>query len=475
MTTPEDYVIATGEAHSVRECCEIAFDEAGLGDFEPYVTIDPSFVRPAEVDHLIGDASQGRARPRLEAADELRGADPPDDTLGPRPAGTELSTLAVPLFDTSTPLAGLREELRAAVERVLDSERYILGPEVEAFEAEFADYCGAGHAVGVANGTEAITIALRAMGVGPGDEVVVPSFTFYASAEAIPPTGRAAGLLRHRPRHLLRHGRHGPRRVDPRTKAVVAVHLFGNVAPVAEIEALGVPVLEDAAQAAGSTSEQGRPGALGTAATFSFFPSKNLGCFGDGGMITTGDADLAERVRVLRFHGSHDKVTYERVGYNSRLDELQAAILRVQLPHLDRLVRRPQAGRPPLRAGGTRRAGETAARRARSLAGVAPVRDRRHRGAARRSGARRRRDRLQALLPHPRAPPGRDVRVGVRRRADGDRVRGPLPPGDPDEPGAHTRAGRRGGRGAERVALNRSLFSRRVRIGSAPRLAGAVM
>ena len=113
------------------------------------------------------------------------------------------------------------------------------------------------------------------------------------------------------------------------------MHLFGNVAPIAEIEALGVPVLEDAAQAAGSTSADGRPGSLGTIATFSFFPSKNLGAFGDGGAITTGDAELAERVRVLRFHGSRDKVTYEEVGYNSRLDELQAAILRVQLPHLD--------------------------------------------------------------------------------------------------------------------------------------------
>jgi dTDP-3-amino-3,4,6-trideoxy-alpha-D-glucose transaminase len=117
---------------------------------------------------------------------------------------------------------------------------------------------------------------------------------------------------------------------------VLAVHLFGNLAPVAEIEALGVPVLEDAAQAAGSRQGERRPGALGTAATFSFFPSKNLGAFGDGGMITTSDEQIAERARTLRFHGSHDKVSYEQIGYNSRLDELQAAILRVQLPHLDR-------------------------------------------------------------------------------------------------------------------------------------------
>jgi dTDP-3-amino-3,4,6-trideoxy-alpha-D-glucose transaminase len=243
--------------------------------------------------------------------------------------------LSVPLFDTSTALAPLREELRAAVERVLDSERYILGPEVEAFEREFASYCGAGEAVGVANGTEAITIALRAMGVGLGDEVVVPSFTFYASAEAIPPTGARPVFCDIDPETYCVTADSVRAALTPRTKAVVAVHLFGNVAPVAEIEALGVPVLEDAAQAAGSRGAGGRPGALGRAATFSFFPSKNLGGFGDGGMITTRDGELAERVRVLRFHGSRDKVSYEQVGYNSRLDELQAAVLRVQLPHLE--------------------------------------------------------------------------------------------------------------------------------------------
>jgi dTDP-3-amino-3,4,6-trideoxy-alpha-D-glucose transaminase len=269
----------------------------------------------------------------------------------------------IPLFDTSTPLAALRGELRAAIERVLDSERYILGPEVAAFEREFADYCGAEHAVGVANGTDAITIALRAMGVGPGDEVVVPSFTFYASAEAIPPTGATPVFCDIDPETYCVTAETVRAALTPRTKAVLAVHLFGNVAPVAEIQSLGVPVLEDAAQAAGSRvafsahadsaaaganspAETGRPGALGTAATFSFFPSKNLGCFGDGGMITTSDVEVAERARTLRFHGSHDKVTYEQIGYNSRLDELQAAILRVQLPHLDAMADgRRRAGR----------------------------------------------------------------------------------------------------------------------------------
>jgi dTDP-4-amino-4,6-dideoxygalactose transaminase len=245
------------------------------------------------------------------------------------------SAVSVPLFDTSTALEPLREELRAAVARVLDSERYILGPEVQAFEQELAAYCGARHAIGVANGTEAITIALRAMGVGPGDEVVVPSFTFYASAEAIPPTGATPVFCDVDPQTFCINAETVAEVLTPRTKAVIAVHLFGNVAPIDEIEQLGVPVLEDAAQAAGSRSAHGRPGALGSAATFSFFPSKNLGCFGDGGMIVTNDARLADEERVLRFHGSRDKVSYELLGYNSRLDELQAAVLRVQLPHLD--------------------------------------------------------------------------------------------------------------------------------------------
>jgi dTDP-4-amino-4,6-dideoxygalactose transaminase len=252
----------------------------------------------------------------------------------------------VPLFDSATPLAALRGELRAAVERVMDSGRYILGPEVAAFEAEFAAYCGVEHAVGVANGTDAITIALRAMGVGPGDEVVVPSFTFYASVEAIPPTGATPVFCDIDPATFCVNADTVARALTPRTKVVLVVHLFGNVAPVAEIAALGVPVLEDAAQAAGSTTALGRPGALGTAATFSFFPSKNLACFGDGGAITTADAELAERARTLRFHGSRDKVDYAELGYNSRLDELQAAILRVQLPHLDAFADgRRRAGR----------------------------------------------------------------------------------------------------------------------------------
>jgi len=244
--------------------------------------------------------------------------------------------MPVPLFDPATPLQGLRRRLGEAIDDVLDRGQFILGPEVSAFEDEFAAYLGASHAVGVANGTEALTIALRALDVGPGDEVVVPSFTFYASAEAIPPTGARPVFCDVDPESFCVTPATVKAALTPRTKAVIAVHLFGNVAPIADIEALGVPVIEDTAQAAGSTGPEGRPGALGTIATFSFYPSKNLGAFGDGGAIATSDAELADRVRMLRFHGSWDKVNYEHVGYNSRLDELQAAILRVQLPELER-------------------------------------------------------------------------------------------------------------------------------------------
>ncbi len=261
------------------------------------------------------------------------GAPEPNGAVG----ATTMGDLKVDLFDTKTPQEPLRAELRAAIDRVLDGGQYILGPEVRAFEEEFASFCGATHGIGVANGTEAITIALRAMGIGPGDEVVVPSFSFYASAEAIPPTGAVPVFCDIDPETFCVTAQTVRAVVSPRTKAVIVVHLFGNVAPVAEIEALGVPVLEDAAQAAGSIGGDGRrPGAIGTVATWSFFPSKNLGGFGDGGAITTSDAGIAERVRMLRFHGSHDKQTHEHVGYNSRLDELQAAVLRVQLPHVDR-------------------------------------------------------------------------------------------------------------------------------------------
>jgi dTDP-4-amino-4,6-dideoxygalactose transaminase len=258
----------------------------------------------------------------------------------------------IPLFDILTPLEPLRQRLHAAALEAIDRGIFILGPQVEAFEREFASYLGARHVVGVANGTDALTIALRAMGVGDGDDVVVPSFTFYASAEAIPPTGARPVFCDVDPDTMMVTPETVRAALTPKTKAVIAVHLFGNVAPVREVEALGVPVLEDAAQAAGSTGPDGRPGSLGTAATFSFYPSKNLGALGDGGAIATSDDAVAEMARTLRFHGSRDQTTWEFVGYNSRLDELQAAFLRVLLPELDGWARRrAQAGEHYARAG----------------------------------------------------------------------------------------------------------------------------
>lgn len=244
--------------------------------------------------------------------------------------------IQVPLFDTSTPLAPLRDELCARVAAVIDDGRYILGPDVQAFEREFAEYLGVEHVVGVANGTDALTIALRAAGVGEGDEVVVPSFTFYASAEAIPPTGATPVFCDVDPETQNITVETVRAVLTPRTKAVIAVDLFGLPAQCAEIgEQTGLPVIEDAAQAAGATLGGRKAGSLGTVATFSFFPSKNLGCFGDGGAIATDDEQIAQMARMLRFHGSRDKSTFEHVGYNSRLDTVQAAVLRVLLPHLD--------------------------------------------------------------------------------------------------------------------------------------------
>jgi dTDP-3-amino-3,4,6-trideoxy-alpha-D-glucose transaminase len=245
--------------------------------------------------------------------------------------------MAVPLFNTSDPLKPIDAEIRAKVNEIIDSKRFIFGPEVEGFEREFADYIGTEHAVGVANGTDALLLALRALGVGPGDEVIVPSFTFFASAEPIALLGAIPVWCDIDPATFVMTTEHVRKVLTPKTKAVIAVHLFGNVAPVAEIEALGVPVIEDAAQSAGTRLADGRrPGALtATLATFSFFPSKNLGAFGDGGAVTTNDAKLAETIQTLRFHGSKDKRTFTMVGHNSRLDALQAGILRIQLKHLD--------------------------------------------------------------------------------------------------------------------------------------------
>ena len=245
----------------------------------------------------------------------------------------------VPFVGLARQHAALGGELRAAFERVVGTDGFILGGEVEAFEREFAGYCEAAECVGVASGTAALALVLIAAGIGPGDEVLVPGHTFIASALGVLHAGatpvfcdvqRDTGLIDPDAAAAL---------VGPRTAAVIAVHLYGQVCEMDAINALaarhGLFVLEDAAQAHGATYNGGRAGSLAGAAAFSFYPSKNLGALGDGGAICTGDAQLAERVRELRHLGQRGKGEHVVVGYNERLDGLQAAMLRVKLPHLD--------------------------------------------------------------------------------------------------------------------------------------------
>jgi dTDP-4-amino-4,6-dideoxygalactose transaminase len=217
---------------------------------------------------------------------------------------------------------------------VRDSGRFILGPEVAAFEREAAEYLGVRETLGVANGTDALVLVLDALGVGEGDEVVCPAFTFYATAEAIARVGATPVFSDIDPVTLNLDPAAVADRLGERTRAILAVHLFGRPAPIGELPGTA-PVIEDAAQAFGATLGGTRAGSLGAAATFSFFPTKNLFGLGDGGLVATGDEALAERVRLLRFHGSRDKERFEAVGYNSRLDALQAAVLRLFLEHLD--------------------------------------------------------------------------------------------------------------------------------------------
>jgi dTDP-4-amino-4,6-dideoxygalactose transaminase len=241
--------------------------------------------------------------------------------------------MAVPLFASS--LDRYQPRIAERLAEVARSGRYILGPEVAAFEAELASYLGVRHCVGVGNGTDALEIALRSLGVGPGDEVVLPSFTFYATAEAVAAIGARPVFCDVDRETLCVSANTVEAALTPATKAILPVHLFGNVAPVPELRGFGLPLLEDVAQAAGASLGGAKAGALGDAATFSFFPSKNLPCLGDGGAIATNSDELAQQARRLRLHGSDDKRTFVEVGYNSRLDELQAAVLRVLLPELD--------------------------------------------------------------------------------------------------------------------------------------------
>lgn len=242
--------------------------------------------------------------------------------------------MGIPLVDVKAQYAPLVPELKQRLAEVVESGRFILGPNVSAFESESAAYLGVRDAIGVANGTDALVLALDALGIGQGDEVICPAFTFYATAEAIARRGATPVFCDIDAVTLNLDPGDVAARVTPRTKAIVAVHLFGRPAPIDCLPA-GIPVVEDTAQAFGATIGERRVGSLGAISTFSFFPTKNLFGLGDGGLVATDDEELAARVRMLRFHGSRDKVVFELVGYNSRLDELQAAALRIFLPHLD--------------------------------------------------------------------------------------------------------------------------------------------
>ena len=254
--------------------------------------------------------------------------------------------MAIPLVDVKAQYAALLPDLRERIDEVLDSGRFILGPNVAAFEHEAAAFLGVGETIGVANGTDAIELVLAALDIGPGDEVICPAFTFYATVEPVIRRGAVPVFAEIDPATLNLDPVDVAGRVTERTRAILAVHLFGRPAPVAELPD-AIPVIEDTAQAFGATIGERRAGSLGVAATFSFFPTKNLFALGDGGLVATSDLHVGERVRLLRFHGSRDKQTFEFVGWNSRLDELQAAFLRVFLPQVEawNSQRREAAGR----------------------------------------------------------------------------------------------------------------------------------
>jgi dTDP-4-amino-4,6-dideoxygalactose transaminase len=250
----------------------------------------------------------------------------------------------IPILDLRRQYAALRDDMLAATLDVYESGHFINGPNVEAFEAEMAGYVGRSHGVGVNSGTDALHLALRALDIGPGDEVITTPFTFVASTEAIAMVGATPVFADIDP---------GTYNIDPlrieaaitlRTRAIMPVHVYGNPAPMHAISSIAkrhnLAVVEDCAQAIGATIDGVRVGCFSDAAAFSFFPSKNLGAYGDGGMVVTSNADLAQRVRSLRAHGGRVKYHHEEQGVNSRLDELQAAILRVKLPHLNRWITR---------------------------------------------------------------------------------------------------------------------------------------
>jgi dTDP-4-amino-4,6-dideoxygalactose transaminase len=239
--------------------------------------------------------------------------------------------MQIPLIDVKAQYAPLIPELRQAFDDVLENGQFVFGPNVSAFEEEAARYLGVRETVGVGNGTDAIVLVLNALEIGAGDEVICPAFTFYATAEAIARVGATPVFADIDPQTFNLDPERVSERITPRTKAVMPVHLFGRPAPLAELQKLGLPLIEDAAQAFGSPEIA----SAGVASTFSFYPTKNLFGLGDGGLVAVNDPELAERIRMLRFHGSKAKRVFEYIGTNSRLDEIQAAALRIFLRQLD--------------------------------------------------------------------------------------------------------------------------------------------
>jgi dTDP-4-amino-4,6-dideoxygalactose transaminase len=255
--------------------------------------------------------------------------------------------MKVPMLDLVAEHAPYRGELLAAFERVLDSGRFVLGPEVEAFEREIAAWIGVPHAIGVSNGSDALLLALQAVGVGPGDEVICPTYTFFATAGAVARLGGKPIFIDSAECCYNLRADQVVAKIGPKTKAIIAVHLFGQCADMDPIltaaKKHGIPVIEDAAQALGAKDKGRQAGTMGTLGTFSFFPTKNLGTLGEGGLVTTADPDLAEKLRKLRVHGAKQKYFHELIGGNFRLHELQAAFLRVKLKHLDSALQKRRA------------------------------------------------------------------------------------------------------------------------------------
>ena len=247
--------------------------------------------------------------------------------------------MKVPMLDLVAEHSPYRGELLAAFERVLDSGRFVLGQEVEAFEREIAAWIGVPHAIGVSNGSDALLLALQAVAVGPGDEVICPTYTFFATAGAVARLGAKPVFVDSAECCYNLRADQVVAKIGPKTKAIIAVKLFGQCADMDPILAAahkhGIPVIEDAAQALGSKDKGRQAGTMGTLGTFSFFPTKNLGALGEGGLITTKDASLAEKLRKLRVHGAKQKYFHELIGGNFRLHELQAAFLRVKLKYLN--------------------------------------------------------------------------------------------------------------------------------------------